>query len=60
MYARQGIAEVWLEALAEDAIEIYRDPTPEGYRTIFTARRGESIAPLAFPDVQIAVVDLLG
>jgi len=59
-YARAGIPEAWLADLEHDLVEVYRDPTPDGYRTIRIARRGEKIAPLAFPDRPIAVADILG
>jgi hypothetical protein len=38
----------------------YLGPTPEGYTTAQVFRRGESPSPLAFPDVMIAVDDILG
>src|SRR5205823_2049672 len=38
LYARQGIPEVWLESVRQAAIVVYRDPSPEGYRTSFTVR----------------------
>ena len=60
LYARGGIPEAWLVDLQLDVITIYRDPTPDGYRTSWTVGRGEWIAPLAFPKCTIAVTDILG
>jgi Uma2 family endonuclease len=60
LYARSGIPEVWLVGLNEDTIGVYRDPTPAGYRTVLTVRRGESLATLAFPDRLLAAADVLG
>jgi Uma2 family endonuclease len=60
LYARAGIPEYWLEDLNRDVLVVYRDPGPEGYRTARTVRRGERIAPLAFPDLDLAVEDVLG
>ena len=60
LYARSGIPEVWLLDLSRNTIRAHRDPTPEGYRTARTVRRGEKIAPLAFPDAELAAEDLLG
>ena len=60
LYARFGIPEVWLVGLDEDTITVYRDPSPAGYRTVLTVRRGESLAPLAFPDRLLAAADVLG
>lgn len=59
-YALAGIPEYWVEDLADLALIVHRDPTPEGYRTVTTLRRGDRIALLAFPDREIAVTDLLG
>ena len=60
LYARAGVPEVWLMNLNLDVILVHRDPSPEGYRTVQTLRRGERLAPLAFPERELAVDDLLG
>lgn len=59
IYASAGVPEVWIENLVDDMIEVYTDPTPGGYRTVRLARRGESIRPTAFPDVELRVDELL-
>ena len=60
MYARAGILEYWLHDVNAATITVFRDPAPEGYRSEQTLRRGDRIAPLAFPDRELAVSDLLG
>ena len=60
LYAEAGVPEVWLVNLLGDAVEIYSDPLEGGYRDIRTARRGETIAPLAFPDLRLPVAEILG
>jgi Uma2 family endonuclease len=60
LYADAGIADFWLANLVDDLLLVHRDPGPGGYRTIRTLRRGESVAPLAFPDRAIRVSDVLG
>ena len=60
LYARHGIPELWIANLNRDQIIVYHDPTPAGYATTRVARRGESISPLAFPDLMIAVDAILG
>ena len=60
LYARFGIPDFWLADLNRDRITVYRDPTPDGYATSRVSRRGESISPLAFPDLTVAVDDILG
>ncbi|MGH7544814.1 MAG: Uma2 family endonuclease, partial [Gemmatimonadota bacterium] len=58
-YARAGIPEAWLFDLPAEALEVYRDPGPDGYRDVRRLRRGDSIAPLAFPDLVLSVGDAL-
>jgi Uma2 family endonuclease len=60
LYARAGLPEAWLIDLQHDLVRVHREPATEGYRVVLTARRGERLAPLAFPDRDLAVDDLLG
>jgi Uma2 family endonuclease len=60
LYARHGIRESWILNLPEGTLEVHRGPGPDGYREVRHLRRGDSIAPEAFPDVVLAVSDLLG
>jgi Uma2 family endonuclease len=60
LYARAGIREVWLLDLTRDRVEVHRDPTAGGYRDVHALGRGESVAPEAFPDLTIAIANLLG
>ena len=64
IYAKAGIAEYWLWNLVDGFLEVYRDPrTPvsgeAAYQTKLTYHRGESVTPLAFPDFEVAVDDIL-
>lgn len=59
LYARSGIPELWLVNLVRDHLEVHRDPADGAYRSRQVLHRGERIAPLARPDVAIAVEDLL-
>jgi len=60
LYAEDGMLEYWLVNLVDDLILVYRDPSPAGYRTVQALARGDVIRPLAFPDVAVAVSDVLG
>ena len=60
LYAASGVPEVWVEDLQNDVILVYRDPSHRLYQTTLTRRHGETITCLAFPDVTLAVNDLLG
>ena len=59
-YARSGIQEVWLWDLEANCLEVYREPTANGYTSIQKFERGEIISPLAFPDFQVSVNLILG
>lgn len=59
-YARHGIVELWIVDLNRDRITRYVDPTPDGYAATQVFRRGESLSPLAFPNLMLAVDDVLG
>lgn len=60
LYARFGIRELWIADLNRDFVTRYTDPTPDGYATTQVFRRGESLTPLAFPDLVVNVTDILG
>lgn len=60
LYARFGIPETWLVDLAQDVMEMYRVPSPAGYRQVRTLRRGERLSPQAFPELRLTVDELLG
>ena len=60
LYARNGVPELWIVDLNRTRITRYLDPTPSGYSTTRFYRRGESLSPLAFPNLTISVDDILG
>jgi Uma2 family endonuclease len=60
LYARAGIQEVWLVDLAGEVIEVYRRPLPEGYEELRRVGRGQQLSSQAFPDLSLAVDDILG
>jgi Uma2 family endonuclease len=59
VYAEAGVPDYWVVNLVDGQIEVHREPTPRGYRVVTTYRRGERVALLAFPDVTIAVDDVV-
>jgi Uma2 family endonuclease len=59
-YASANIREFWIEDVKGDCIHVFRSPSGDRYRDVFTARRGETIAPLAFPELTLSLDDLLG
>ena len=60
MYAISRIHEYWIEDIAQDALLVFRDPDGDRYTTCLTLHRGDTVAPLTFPDMKIEVEDFLG
>ena len=60
LYARTGVAEAWIVNRQADAVDVFRDPSPDGYRDQHRRGRGEFVTPFAFPDLRLLVDDILG
>lgn len=60
IYARQGVAEVWLVDLAAGAVTVYADPVEGTYRHLETAGGGEQLSPRSLPQLRLTVRDILG
>jgi Uma2 family endonuclease len=60
IYARGGVPEVWLVDVTRYTVEAHAGPSESGYRERRLVDRDGSLAPRAFPDVVLAVQDLVG
>lgn len=60
LYARFGIAEVWLVNLNANVIERHTEPSEEGYRLVRRAGRGETLESVALPPLTLPVDAALG
>lgn len=60
LYARHAIAEVWLVDLEAGSIGVYRAPTDQGYQEVSHLDRDQRISPIAFPQLELAVGDIIG
>lgn len=58
LYGRSGIAEVWIDDLAREVVDRYRQPFEGGYAERRTYRRGERL-PLPALAAELAVDDIL-
>lgn len=58
IYARHGIAEVWLFDVQGGALSVHLDPTPSGYRRILTPERNETVSPVLLPRVRIDLAEV--
>ena len=60
LYAENNIVEVCLVNLTEDCLEVYRQPTANGYEIVQTFQRGETVEIQALPNVTFTVDEILG
>jgi Uma2 family endonuclease len=59
VYARRRVREYWIVNLVHDRVDVYRVPRGDRYAKHLIARRGETLAPEAFPDGTIEVDQIL-
>ena len=59
-YAAVGIPVTWIVDLNGGAIEVYEEPSREGYRVARRLERGAHVAPAEFPDIVLPVNEILG
>ncbi len=59
LYARHGIPEYWLINLQDNVVEVYRKPSPYGYKEVHYLRSEDTLHPQAVSDVQIPVKTLI-
>lgn len=58
LYAREGIAEHWVVDVAGCAIEVFREPFPDGYRSRRRMVAGKRAVMLALDGVELSVDEL--
>ena len=58
LYAEAGISEYWVVDCAAEAVEVHRDPGPEGYREVRRLTGPERLTLLAFADVQVTTAEI--
>ena len=58
-YAAVGVREFWILNLEDDQLEIHRQPEGSAYRELLTIPADGTASPLAFPDVSIALSDII-
>jgi Uma2 family endonuclease len=59
LYARAGVAEVWLVDVEARDITAHRAPGGRRYADVRSVRIDRRLAPLAFPDISVAVAELI-
>jgi Uma2 family endonuclease len=59
-YAMAGIADYWIVNVAERRLEVYRSPSADlGYRSSTVLTEDDVVSPLAMPNAEVRVRDLL-
>ncbi|MBV9848071.1 MAG: Uma2 family endonuclease [Armatimonadetes bacterium] len=58
-YSEAGIPEYWIVNIPQRQLELFRQPAPDGYAEWQTVAEDGLVSPLAAPEAQIAVADLL-
>jgi Uma2 family endonuclease len=58
LYAEAGIPEYWVVDCATEAIEVYRGPSPEGYREVGRVSGTATLRLQAFPGVELTTTDI--
>ncbi|MDB4952954.1 MAG: hypothetical protein JWO36_523 [Myxococcales bacterium] len=59
LYANGRVDEYWIVNHEQGKVEVYREPRDGVWRVRTVHQRGESVSPVAFPDVRISVGDVL-
>lgn len=58
IYARCGIAELWVADVNDRAIHVFREPTENGYGEAFRVGGGQSVACAALPAITVHVAEI--
>lgn len=59
LYAELGVPQYWVVDLAARCVHEHTDPREDGYATVAVRRPGDVLAVAAFPDVTVAVDEIL-
>jgi len=60
IYAEGGVSEYWIVDTEHEIVEVHSEIVGGVYARVTPYRRGQAIAPLAFPDVMLSVSDVFG
>lgn len=58
LYGRSGVPEVWVVAVGESAVHVFREPGINGYRKTFVANGEDELTPLVQPGVRLRVAEI--
>ena len=58
LYAEAGVQDYWVANVKARTIEVYRNPVDRRFTSLRTCGVSDSVSPLAFPDVTLAVATI--
>lgn len=58
LYARHGIAEVWLFDIQSGSLSVHRDPGQNGYQRIFTPQKDDTVTPVLLPSITLDLTQI--
>jgi Uma2 family endonuclease len=58
IYARENISEYWAVEVLGRKLIVYRSPEAGEYQQTLERSARETISPLAFPDIEIAIAQI--
>jgi Uma2 family endonuclease len=59
LYAECGVPEYWVVNVRDGILEVFTDIVRGAYTRVIPYQRGDTVSPLAFPDVRVAVSEIL-
>lgn len=59
LYALAGVPEYWIVNLVDEVIEVYTEPFDDVFGQLTTYTKGQTLRPLAFPELEIRVDQIL-
>lgn len=59
VYCQSGVPEYWIVNLVDSTIVAVRGAASGGYESVSTHRAGDEISPVHFPELSIAISDIL-
>jgi Uma2 family endonuclease len=59
LYAKAGVAEIWIINLTEEQIEVYAEPAGDTYQIVSNFRRGEEARSHTIARLSVTVADVL-
>ena len=58
LYARHGIAEVWIVDIQKQLVDVYRVPGPDGYRSMTIVDGSGAVTPLNLPGLSFPIASI--